>query len=67
MHSSGLRSTTLYTDQYIGQGSIRQSTLDIEWILLGRYGCIGVVSERMINVHMICTQKQIKDIGGMRV
>ena len=26
-----------------------------------------VQSERMINVHMICTQKQMKDIRGMRV
>ena len=33
-----------------------------------RYGRIGIVqSERMINAHMICTQKQMKDIRGMRV
>ena len=33
-----------------------------------RYGCIGIVqSERMINAHMICTQKQMKDIRGMRI
>ena len=33
-----------------------------------RYGRIGIVqSERMINAHMICTQKQMKDIRGMRI
>ena len=33
-----------------------------------RYGRIGIVqSERIINAHMICTQKQMKDIRGMRI
>ena len=39
------------------------STTNLLW-----FGRIGIVqSERMINAHMICTQKQMKGIRGMRV
>ena len=63
------RSTTLYTDQY---SAVYDNQLWMYengfYYISTRYGCIGIVqSERMINAHMICTQKQMKDIRGMRI
>ena len=64
------RSTTLYTDHntsavYDNQLWIYENGF---YCISTRYGRIGIVqSERMINAHMICTQKQMKDIRGMRV